>query len=76
MLSLYERGAMQSGLYRGLVPAITYTVIGRMVQDSNLTRVSPNLGLIFGTLLINPIANLQMLKQVVKGPQFEPASYT
>ena len=27
MLSLYERGAMQSGLYRGLAPAITYSII-------------------------------------------------
>ena len=27
MLSLYERGAMQSGLYRGLVPAITYGIV-------------------------------------------------
>ena len=27
MLSLYERGAMQSGLYRGLVPAITYNFV-------------------------------------------------
>ena len=31
--------------------------------------------MIVGTLLLNPIANLQLMKQVVRGSEVEPPSY-
>ena len=73
MLALYERGALQSGMYRGLATGLALSASTRFINDMPLSSAAPALSLAFATVIANPLLNLQTLKQVYKGP--EPASY-
>ena len=75
MLALYERGAMQGGLYRGLAPAFALGLLWKMNGEEMMSHRFPAISLLVGTFLFNPLLNLQTMKQVVRGPELQPVSY-
>ena len=84
MLSIYERGALSTGLYRGLAPAATLALLSglNVAVGGKEIAFTPGNGLVAATAtatiwtaLYNPLVNLQTLKQVIRGSELEPKTY-
>ena len=56
-VSLYERGNLRSGLFRGLLPGLGATLFWKEVADQSRNGL-PVITLVLGTLTLNPLANL------------------
>ena len=72
-VTLYERGALNRGLYRGLLPGLFYTMYWTEVQK-NASEGMPVLSVILGTLTLNPLAVMQTKRQIITGQTMEPTT--
>jgi len=88
LVSVYERGAMQTGFYRGLAPIAFF--VGARGVASTLGIRSPleassagsaawlqsHATVAAATLLMNPLINLSTMKQIFRGSGSESLSYS
>ena len=72
-VTLYERGALNRGLYRGLLPGLIYTMYWKEVQK-NARDGMPALSVILGTLTLNPLAVMQTKRQIITSQTMEPSA--
>ena len=63
-VSLYERGNMNRGMYRGFAPALAFTFFWQDVAR-NSQEGFPVLSVVLGTLTLNPFAVMQTKRQLV-----------
>jgi hypothetical protein len=73
-VSLYERGNLKSGLFRGLLPSLGATFFWKEVANQSKNGL-PVITLVLGTLTLNPFANLVTKKQIVAQNEINPLSY-
>ena len=62
MLTLYERGALQNGMYRGLSTGLVMAATMKIFNDQPIFAQVPYISVAIGTLLTNPLLNLQTMK--------------
>lgn len=73
-VSLYERGNLRSGLFRGLLPGLGATLFWKEVADQSRNGL-PVITLVLGTITLNPFANLNTKRQIVAQNEINPLSY-